>query len=518
MQQLRRHYIEALPARLAALETAWDEHRSEISGGTEGLRRLAHNLKGSGATYGFPDISEAARSLEELLLAESPDREAQEKACQKLTEIIAATRKSNRSMGHRILIVEDDPDTSGAWLPALTAAGFDTQISSTLEQARAALDKDPFDAYVIDLLLPDGDGRNLIADLRKSTTALRRPIVVVSALGEQAVRTECLALGANAHLPKPVTPRDLVAVLSSHISVHVRETSSLERDPLTSLLTREGFSDRFNQTMALLRRCELPVSTAILDIDHLSEVNRHHGRDVGDFLVASLASWLSLNTRRADLLCRWGNEEFALMMPATEEDEAKMVVERLVAGVRKHPWQHASSEAINITISAGVCETRPTSSPEEAVARADWYLFEAKSNGRDQVAAPSESKRSKPGVILVADDDADVRKLLEKYLGDQGFLTLCRPDGESAFTAALSSHVDLAILDLSMPGMDGHELLQKLRRTSETKDLPILILTGCGEEAGVVQAFERGADDYMVKPFSMAELEARVQRLLRPRI
>ena len=87
--------------------------------------------------------------------------------------------------------------------------------------------------------------------------------------------------------------------------------------------------------------------------------------------------------------------------------------------------------------------------------------------------------------------------------------------GSAAFEAALAEIPDLVILDVKMPGMDGFEVLERLRRTPAYRTVPIIMLTSMGSEADVVRGFRLGADDYILKPFSPTELSARVRRLLR---
>jgi DNA-binding response OmpR family regulator len=86
-------------------------------------------------------------------------------------------------------------------------------------------------------------------------------------------------------------------------------------------------------------------------------------------------------------------------------------------------------------------------------------------------------------------------------------------NGEDAFRWASEASFDLAILDVKVPGMDGFEILERIRAIPRLADVPIIMLTGLGSEADVVRGLELGANDYMLKPFSPAELLARVRRL-----
>jgi DNA-binding response OmpR family regulator len=115
-------------------------------------------------------------------------------------------------------------------------------------------------------------------------------------------------------------------------------------------------------------------------------------------------------------------------------------------------------------------------------------------------------------LILVVDDEPKVARLARDYLEKNGFRVITAADGQSALTTARRDKPDLIILDLMLPGMDGREVCRILRRDS---DVPIIMLTALGEEIDQVTGLEIGADDYIVKPFSVRALVARVRALLR---
>lgn len=118
-----------------------------------------------------------------------------------------------------------------------------------------------------------------------------------------------------------------------------------------------------------------------------------------------------------------------------------------------------------------------------------------------------------PRRILVAEDQADIRNLLVMNLEQAGYVVRAVPDGAAALAEEERQPADLLVLDLMMPGLDGLELTKGLR--ARERDTPILMLTAKSTELDRVLGLELGADDYLSKPFSMAELLARVKALLR---
>ncbi len=114
--------------------------------------------------------------------------------------------------------------------------------------------------------------------------------------------------------------------------------------------------------------------------------------------------------------------------------------------------------------------------------------------------------------ILVADDEASIRRILETRLKMVGYEVITAADGEEALEAFQKHNPDLIILDVMMPKMDGYGVTREVRRNS---DVPIIILTALGDVSERITGLELGADDYVVKPFSPKELEARVRAVLR---
>ncbi len=114
--------------------------------------------------------------------------------------------------------------------------------------------------------------------------------------------------------------------------------------------------------------------------------------------------------------------------------------------------------------------------------------------------------------ILVIDDDERLRTLLAEYLGARGLAVEVAPEGESGLERLRGGGIDLVVLDVMMPGMDGFEVCRAIRRDSE---VPVIMLTARGDDMDRIVGLELGADDYLSKPFNPRELLARIQAVLR---
>lgn len=118
-------------------------------------------------------------------------------------------------------------------------------------------------------------------------------------------------------------------------------------------------------------------------------------------------------------------------------------------------------------------------------------------------------------LILIAEDEPAQAEVLRYNLEHEGFRVIVAGNGREAIAMVEDDSPDLAILDWMMPEMSGIEVCRRIRAAPETKTLPVILLTARGEESDKVQGLETGADDYVVKPFSPAEMVARVKALLR---
>ncbi|MFJ9902558.1 response regulator transcription factor [Streptomyces sp. NPDC101152] len=116
--------------------------------------------------------------------------------------------------------------------------------------------------------------------------------------------------------------------------------------------------------------------------------------------------------------------------------------------------------------------------------------------------------------VLIADDDADIRDLVAFKLTQNGHRVTAVEDGMAALRTAREQPVDLALLDIRMPGMSGLDVCRELRAAAETATLPVIMITARSQEGDIEVGFAAGADDYIIKPFSPRELSSRVVAVL----
>jgi len=186
-------------------------------------------------------------------------------------------------------------------------------------------------------------------------------------------------------------------------AIKERGQSEQDTDDLKTLAAVDGLTGLYNRRhFELLARAEWvrfqryfrPLSVLIIDVDHFKTVNDRFGHDEGDKVLKLIAIVCGTAKRESDAVARIGGEEFALLLPETNEEAALMIAERLLAQVRECLYP-IGNENIGLTVSIGVASATPSMSGiETLIKRADDALYEAKRSGRDRVAIASASTGS----------------------------------------------------------------------------------------------------------------------------
>lgn len=507
MDDLKAYYRGSLKNRIETLETV-RQALGEDPEARESILRIAHSLRGTGATYGFNEITEAAAGV---LAAPA---EALPEATEKLIEIMRQVATASPEDAATILIVEDDPGVIQLLEPKLAGPNRRIVTAETSTAATELLQAGDVDLIVLDLMLPDEDGRNLLARLRGNPRYMAIPIIVISAREGSRPKTECYALGADEYFEKPFSLDALSAAVATKLLRAGEISLEARLDPLTGLLNRAGVSIAFERAQALAQRAGYPLSLAVADLDGLKRINDTHGHALGDEVLLRVAKVFTRTLRRSDRVARWGGDEFVVLFPDGKPAGAALAMEKVLRALGQETFGNGGLP-LRVGFSAGVTGVGRRSHLDQVVAEADRLLYRAKEAGGHRVLTSDRRPQALKKRVLLTESDAATAALIEEHFSAAKLDVAHCSDGESALARALAGDVDLAIFDLATPGISGFELLEHLRQTAVHAETPIILLAAEDDEEELLRAFDLGADDYLVKPFSPLELRARASRLLK---
>lgn len=298
----------------------------------------------------------------------------------------------------RILIVDDRPETV-AWFSAGLQPLNTVSAVDSFEEALVRVRGGDFDLIVVSLGMRSFDGLRLCSQLRSIPEGRNVPILVIVSEGDRRKLTQALEMGVNDYLTRPIDKNELIARVRTQLrkkrySDRLRQNVQLSlemaiTDQLTGLHNRRYMSRHLDTLIDNAKRSEKPIAFLIMDIDHFKSVNDTYGHDVGDEVLKEFASRVSANIRGIDLACRYGGEEFVVVMPDTDMQLALTVAERLRGSVEKSPFAISCSPGkLPITVSVGIAGSQGGKDTAQALLhRADQALYCAKREGRNRVVS-----------------------------------------------------------------------------------------------------------------------------------
>lgn len=255
---------------------------------------------------------------------------------------------------------------------------------------------------LLDLDMPDMDGFEVLRALKDDPATNNVPVIVLSGLNGSEDKVTAFDLGATDYVTKPFDLAELRARLRAALRLdHLLKLLSerADVDGLTGLGNRAHFNKRWAEKVAECKRYNQPLSLAIIDIDFFKRVNDTYGHPAGDEVIQGVAQLLQRECRVHDVPCRFGGEEFVLIMPHTGPKDAAAVTDRMRQALSEVVWQRHPENPV--TMSAGLVGSDGACgelTPEQWLEQADRNLYAAKRGGRNRVV----SSELEPGTCELA--------------------------------------------------------------------------------------------------------------------
>ena len=285
---------------------------------------------------------------------------------------------------YRALVVEDSITASKSIERTLAMCGIETQVIASPHDVLARLAQFQPDLILMDMFMPGCTGVEAARVIRQHPEFLSIPVVYLSGETNVPMQVEALRLGGDHFLTKPYNPVILNAVVQSKIERYRTLRRAMQRDSLTGLYNHSTSKEKLAAALQQARADGRPLAVAMVDIDHFKKINDSYGHPMGDQVIRNLGWFLSQRLRRSDLIGRYGGEEFLVVLPGADAQQAVEVLDRIRQdfGRIKHPYQDTWCTA---TLSIGVAALQEDRSAETLINLADEALYAAKHAGRDRV-------------------------------------------------------------------------------------------------------------------------------------
>lgn len=298
--------------------------------------------------------------------------------------------------GGRVLIV-DDRASSYERIVATLSAEHTVEVEIEPNEALFRAAEGNYDLVLVSLGLQNFDGLRLCSQIRSLERTRNVPILAIAEPDNNARLVRGLEIGINDYLIRPIDKNEMLARARTQIkkkryTERLRDSvqASIEMaitDALTGLYNRRYMETHLGTLVDQAASRGKQIAVMVLDIDYFKSVNDTHGHDAGDDVLREFALRMRKSIRNIDLACRYGGEEFVVVMPETDIGVATMVAERLRRRIAAEPFSiQQGVRQLDVTISIGIA-TRQTPSDTAAaiLKRADQALYRAKRDGRNRV-------------------------------------------------------------------------------------------------------------------------------------
>lgn len=262
------------------------------------------------------------------------------------------------------------------------------RCACTGEEGLRLIEEESPAVILLDLQMPDTDGFQVLRVLRDQDETMNTPVLVLSGLDSPHDKVTAFDLGAHDYVTKPFDMTEFRARLRVALRMHHMLTMLEQRaqvDPLTGLWNRRYFDQRLEEEVAGAQRHERPLSLALMDLDHFKTINDTFGHPAGDSVLEAFAHIIRSSVRTSDVVCRYGGEEFCVIMPDTPPDDAQTMCERIRTRLEAIEWPRHPERRVTTSVGIAGTATPLNLPPREWIEQVDGNLYIAKREGRNRV-------------------------------------------------------------------------------------------------------------------------------------
>jgi len=288
----------------------------------------------------------------------------------------------------RALIIDEDRIFAQITQAALKARGFITYVVNDPNDAIQFIEEHHIDIVLLDVVRNDINGYKVLEYLMSMENIRNIPVIVMSEINDAKEVKRALDNGALDYIRKPFDVIELVSRIESALRAKQRVdllNELAQRDGLTQLYNRHYFNQIIEKFILSKNEYQNGVSLVMIDLDYFKSVNDKFGHIKGDEVLVSVANAFDKSTKAGDILCRYGGEEFCIILPDVNTDRAYLIAERVRENVSKIEFNF-NDERQKVTISCGISHTDGTDNKtsQEFINETDTALYMAKDMGRNQ--------------------------------------------------------------------------------------------------------------------------------------
>lgn len=286
---------------------------------------------------------------------------------------------------YRVLVVDDSKAQAKYIENVLQKAGMRSCVLTDPMEVIDALETFSPEIIILDMYMPGCTGTELAKVIRQQDRLHSVPIIYLSAEEDVAKQLHAMSMGGDDFLTKPIDAKHLVATLHNRGRRARSLLALMIRDSLTGLYNHTHTLSLLESEISRQHQTNKPLSFVMVDLDNFKRINDTYGHPIGDRILKSLSLFLKQRLRKTDHIGRYGGEEFAVILPDTEEEDALGVMDEIREKFSQLR-QPATGTDFHVTFSCGVAQWRGES-PQELCERADGLLYAAKGEGRNQAVA-----------------------------------------------------------------------------------------------------------------------------------
>lgn len=283
---------------------------------------------------------------------------------------------------YKVLIIDDDRISAAYCSTILEHANIQVSITDSPETIfEQIISFDP-DVLLLDMYMPNISGIELASVIRQHQNFSSIPIIIMSAETDVNKQFKMRSAGADDFILKPFKPHHLIDIILNRIQRSRQTKHLIYTDGLTGLMLFTKVKDQINNLLESCIRYNLDFSIALIDLDHFKDINDTFGHLNGDQILRSFAEFLLSRVRKSDLVTRSGGEEFTIIFPYTNGDNALRAVNSIREAFANRT-QHLNNTPVKVTFSAGVSCISNHHDLEALLVSADQALYKAKESGRN---------------------------------------------------------------------------------------------------------------------------------------